>query len=148
MTAIGCTLGEIAAVQDLTASQLEHLRRKHPEIDAAIEKGREILKANLRRCMWKSAAGGAVAMQIFLAKNYLAMSDQPKQANQDDDDFQRVVTDIVEHNGKKCYSVHVEFDGKNEGRGGEHVRDEIKRDAIEAKKRQTPKRSGGSGEHN
>jgi hypothetical protein len=142
MTAIGCTLGEIAAVQDLTFAQLEHLRRKHFEIDQAVEKGREILKANLRRCMWRSAAGGAVAMQIFLAKNYLGMSDTPKEAKQDDEEYQRVVTDVIKHDGKTRYSVHVEFDGDHELKGGEHVRDEIERE--KAKQRKTSEHTGGA----
>lgn len=121
LTAIGCTLGEIAAVQDLTYGQLEYLRRKHECIDQCVEKGREILKANLRRSMWRSAAGGAVAMQIFLAKNYLGMSDSPENTGGESEPLKRLVSDVVKHNGKIVRTTEIIFDGEHEGDGGEHV---------------------------
>lgn len=40
-------------------------------------KGRESLKQSLRMAMIKNALGGNATIQIFLAKNYLGMSDNP-----------------------------------------------------------------------
>lgn len=40
-------------------------------------KGRESLKQSLRRAMIANALKGNAAVQIFLAKNYLSMSDNP-----------------------------------------------------------------------
>lgn len=114
LTSIGCTVGEIAAAHDLTYSQLEYLRKQHSEVEETIEKGRELLKINLRRSMWKSAAGGAVAMQIFLAKNYLGMRDTPEDNSKEDDAFRRIVVDAIQHKGTITYSSDVQFDGKNE----------------------------------
>jgi len=42
-----------------------------------IDKGREDMKTNLRRAMLKNAMNGNAALQIFLAKNLLGMSDNP-----------------------------------------------------------------------
>ena len=42
-----------------------------------IDKGREDMKTNLRRAMLKNAMSGNAALQIFLAKNLLGMSDNP-----------------------------------------------------------------------
>ena len=47
-----------------------------------MEKGREDLKHTLRRAMIKNALSGNAALQIFLAKNMLGMSDTPN--NSDD----------------------------------------------------------------
>jgi hypothetical protein len=45
-----------------------------------MEKGREDLKHTLRRAMIKNALSGNAALQIFLAKNMLGMSDTPNQS--------------------------------------------------------------------
>ena len=42
-----------------------------------MQKGREELKITLRRAMLKNAFSGNAALQIFLAKNILGMSDSP-----------------------------------------------------------------------
>jgi hypothetical protein len=43
-----------------------------------IDKGREDMKTSLRRAMLKNAMSGNAALQIFLAKNLLGMSDNPQ----------------------------------------------------------------------
>ena len=48
-----------------------------------IVRGREDIKQRLRQAMIKNALSGNAALQIFLAKNMLGMSDNP--ANTDDD---------------------------------------------------------------
>jgi len=45
-----------------------------------IDKGREDMKTSLRRAMLKNALSGNAALQIFLAKNLLGMSDTPNHA--------------------------------------------------------------------
>ena len=48
-----------------------------------IQKAKAEMKSKLRRAMWKNATeNNNVVMQIFLAKNYLSMSDNP--VNSDD----------------------------------------------------------------
>jgi hypothetical protein len=48
-----------------------------------MQKGRTEAQTSLRRAMLKNALSGNAALQIFLAKNWLGMSDNPA-AQQDD----------------------------------------------------------------
>ena len=76
LAAISCTHEEIAAVLDVSADTIE--RRFLP----VIEIGRQKCRASLRRKMYETAMSdrpGAVTAQIFLAKNYLGMRDNPEQ---------------------------------------------------------------------
>jgi hypothetical protein len=68
---IGCNDREIARWFDVNE---ETLRYNFSDI---MEKGREDLKHSLRRAMIKNALSGNAALQIFLAKNMLGMSDTP-----------------------------------------------------------------------
>lgn len=68
---IGCNDREIARFFDLDENTLRY------NFKDIIEKGRENLKHTLRRAMIKNALGGNAALQIFLAKNLLGMSDVP-----------------------------------------------------------------------
>jgi hypothetical protein len=76
LAAIGCNDREIATWFDVNE---ETLRYNFKDI---MLKGREDLKHSLRRAMLKNALGGNAALQIFLAKNLLGMSDTP--TNTDD----------------------------------------------------------------
>lgn len=71
LAAMGCNDREIARWFDINE---DTLRYNFADI---IAKGREELKHNLRRAMIKNAMGGNAAIQIFLAKNLLGMSDTP-----------------------------------------------------------------------
>jgi hypothetical protein len=71
LAAIGCNDREIARWFDLDENTLRY------NFSDIIEKGREDLKHSLRRAMIKNALGGNAALQIFLAKNMLGMSDTP-----------------------------------------------------------------------
>ena len=71
LAVIGCNDREIARWFDINE---ETLRYNFKDI---MEKGREDLKHSLRRAMIKNALGGNAALQIFLAKNLLGMSDNP-----------------------------------------------------------------------
>jgi hypothetical protein len=76
LAVIGCNDREIARWFDLDESTLRY------NFTDIIEKGREDLKHTLRRAMIKNALSGNAALQIFLAKNMLGMSDTP--TNSDD----------------------------------------------------------------
>jgi hypothetical protein len=71
LAVIGCNDREIARWFDMNE---ETLRYNFKDI---MLKGREDLKHTLRRAMIKNALGGNAALQIFLAKNMLGMSDNP-----------------------------------------------------------------------
>lgn len=72
LAAIGCTDAEIAVWFDIDYNTL---RYNFSEIMA---KGRQDLKTSLRTAMIKNAINGNAALQIFLAKNLLGMSDNPQ----------------------------------------------------------------------
>lgn len=76
LAVIGCNDREIARWFDINE---ETLRYNFRDI---MQKGREDLKHSLRRAMIKNALNGNAALQIFLAKNMLGMSDNPQ--NTDD----------------------------------------------------------------
>lgn len=71
LAALGCTDKEIATWFDIA---YETLRYNFSDIMA---KGRQEMKTQLRHAMFKNALGGNAALQIFLAKNMLGMSDTP-----------------------------------------------------------------------
>jgi hypothetical protein len=76
LAALGCTDKEIALWFDIA---YDTLRYNFADI---IEKGRQDLKTALRKAMLNNALNGNAALQIFLAKNMLGMSDNP--TNTDD----------------------------------------------------------------
>ena len=69
---IGCTDREIAVWFDIDDNTLRY------NFSAVMQKGREDLRAALRTAMIKNAMNGNAALQIFLAKNFLGMSDNPQ----------------------------------------------------------------------
>lgn len=71
LAVIGCNDREIARWFDLDENTLRY------NFSDIMEKGREDLKHTLRRAMIKNALSGNAALQIFLAKNMLGMSDTP-----------------------------------------------------------------------
>lgn len=71
LAAIGCNDREIATWFDINEDTLRY------NFAAIMAKGREDLKHTLRRAMLKNAINGNAAVQIFLAKNMLGMSDTP-----------------------------------------------------------------------
>jgi hypothetical protein len=71
LAVIGCNDREIARWFDMNEDTLRY------NFTDIIQKGREDLKHTLRRAMIKNALGGNAALQIFLAKNFLGMSDNP-----------------------------------------------------------------------
>lgn len=71
LAALGCTDREIAIWFDIDE---QTLRYNFKDIMA---KGRQDMKTSLRNAMFKNALNGNAALQIFLAKNMLGMSDNP-----------------------------------------------------------------------
>ena len=76
LAAMGCNDKEIALWFDMDHNTLRY------NFTNIIAKGREDLKQSLRMAMLKNAMNGNAAVQIFLAKNMLGMSDTP--VNTDD----------------------------------------------------------------
>lgn len=71
LAALGCSDKEISVWFDIP---YETLRYNFSDI---IAKGRQEMKTALRNAMFKNALNGNAALQIFLAKNMLGMSDNP-----------------------------------------------------------------------
>lgn len=71
LAAIGSTDREIARWFSIDENTLRY------NFSDIMEKGRTDLKHSLRRAMLKNALNGNAALQIFLAKNFLGMSDNP-----------------------------------------------------------------------
>lgn len=75
LAALGCNDREIATWFDCDENTLRY------NFSDIIAKGRQDLKTNLRQAMLKNAMSGNAALQIFLAKNLLGMSDSPSQSD-------------------------------------------------------------------
>lgn len=72
LAGLGCKDIEIAKFFGIAENTLRYNFRDQ------LEYGRENLKVTLRTAMIKTALNGNAAVQIFLAKNLLGMSDNPK----------------------------------------------------------------------
>lgn len=70
LAAIGCSDKEIATWFSVKEDTLRY------NFAAIMAKGRQEMKTALRNAMFKNALSGNAALQIFLAKNLLGMSDQ------------------------------------------------------------------------
>ena len=77
LAVIGCNDREIARWFDLDENTLRY------NFSDIMEKGREDLKHTLRRAMIKNALSGNAALQIFLGKIMLGMSDNPHTTEND-----------------------------------------------------------------
>lgn len=71
LAALGMSNREIARWFDIDHQVVNY------NFQTIIDKGREDMKTSLRRAMLKNAMSGNAALQIFLAKNMLGMSDNP-----------------------------------------------------------------------
>ena len=72
LAALGCTDGEIARFFGVNEDTLRY------NFKSELTKAREYVKIRLRRAMFKNACdNNSAAVQIFLAKNILGMSDSP-----------------------------------------------------------------------
>jgi hypothetical protein len=73
---IGCTTDEIATLLGIGRRTLHDRMKLEPEIQAAIDRGRDKGRATLRRAQWKSAMAGNTTMQIWLGKQMLGQRDR------------------------------------------------------------------------
>jgi hypothetical protein len=71
LAALGMSNREIARWFDIDHQVVNY------NFQTIIDKGREDMKTSLRKAMLKNAMSGNAALQIFLAKNMLGMSDNP-----------------------------------------------------------------------
>lgn len=76
LAALGCTDREIAIWFDIKEDTLRY------NFAETMAKGRQDMKTALRNAMFKNALNGNAALQIFLAKNMLGMSDNPNQSEE------------------------------------------------------------------
>lgn len=76
LAALGCTDREIATWFDIKEDTLRY------NFAETMAKGRQDMKTALRNAMFKNALNGNAALQIFLAKNMLGMSDNPTQSEE------------------------------------------------------------------
>jgi hypothetical protein len=88
LATIMCTQSEIAAILNVSLSDLEH----NPEFLRIHKKGMEHGRASLRRMQYKAAEGGNVTAQIWLGKQYLGQKDRT----------------LEEHTGKDGAPIKVE----------------------------------------
>jgi hypothetical protein len=109
LAALGCSNTDIANFYGVTEQTLRY------NFSEYLIKGREELKITLRRAMLKNACVNMnAAVQIFLAKNMLGMTDQPLQAEanaplpwtDDDDDFE--VTEAAKERLQEEYDSGVD----------------------------------------
>ena len=77
LASLGCTTKEISVWFGIPEETMKYNFYDY------IQKGKEETRQRLRQAMLKNAWNGNAAIQIFLAKNMLGMSDNP--ANTDDD---------------------------------------------------------------
>jgi hypothetical protein len=77
LAALGMSNREIARWFDIDHQVVNY------NFQTIIDKGREDMKTSLRRAMLKNAMSGNAALQIFLAKNMLGMSDNPGRSEDD-----------------------------------------------------------------
>jgi len=83
---------EIAACFGIHRSTLIDIKKRDPVFAECYTRGKDTGRASLRHLMWQSALGSEtrepnIAMQIFLAKNILGMSDKQELTGKDGKDF-------------------------------------------------------------
>lgn len=82
LAALQCTYAEIATVLGMCETTLHNARKRDPELDEAIDAGRNEGKVGLRKAQFKSAIKKEdVSMQKFLGKNYLGQKDTMVEQN-------------------------------------------------------------------
>lgn len=78
--ALHCTAAEIALLCKCCDETLDNRCKEQHGINISeyIKQKSGVGKTSLRRRMWKTAEGGNVTMQIWLAKNWLGMTDRSR----------------------------------------------------------------------
>lgn len=73
---IQCTDEEIAATCGVSVDTLARRKKDDPAFVEALDRGRALGRASLRRVQWAEAQKGNTAMAIFLGKNLLGQRDR------------------------------------------------------------------------
>jgi hypothetical protein len=81
---IGCTVNEIAAVLGVCRSTLFKYMQINPDVQTAIDEGRDKGCATLRRHQWQRASVGSDTMLIWLGKQMLGQRDTQQVQNLDE----------------------------------------------------------------
>lgn len=74
--ALGLNDADIAYLFEVDPKTLQSWKRRHPELTARIKEGRAMRNTGLLMDLTKSSHDGSFAVQIFLAKNWLGMTDR------------------------------------------------------------------------
>jgi len=74
--ALGLTDDDIAYLLEVTPSLFASWKRRHPELTKGIKEGQAIRNTGLLQDLMTSSRKGSFAVQIFLAKNWLGMTDR------------------------------------------------------------------------
>lgn len=81
---IGCTINEIAAVMGISRSTMFKHMSENPDIQVAIDEGRDMGCGTLRRYQWHKAEAGSDTMLIWLGKQMLGQKDKSELTGADD----------------------------------------------------------------
>jgi hypothetical protein len=91
---IGCTVNEIAAVLGVSRSTMFKYMALDPNIQIAIDEGRDMGCGTLRRFQWHKAEAGSDTMLIWLGKQMLGQKDKSEFTGADDGPL-RVIVELV-----------------------------------------------------
>lgn len=76
LASVGCTQNEIAALCGYSQGNFHDLKKNHPDIQEALDRGRSNLHKSLRRKQVDLALDGNVPMLIHLGKTQLGQSEK------------------------------------------------------------------------
>jgi sulfur transfer protein SufE len=88
LAAIGLSSAEMAAVLDCSIDTLERRYRK------AMETGRQMRNASLKRKQYEKAMSGNATMLIWLGKQYLGQRDKMEHSGEIDSKVSHVIVDL------------------------------------------------------
>lgn len=109
LSALNCTLQEVAAFFGVSESSVDHRFTQEPELKAAWEKGRATGKLSLRRKQTELANGGNVTMLIWLGKQLLGQRDKAEVTGEDGGPIEVNLTRVREDVREAMASLPVDL---------------------------------------
>jgi hypothetical protein len=76
LAGIQCAEFEIAHVLGISPDSWTRIKVRQPEVEAALNEGRELGKVSLRRKQWELANKGNTTMLVWLGKQWLGQADK------------------------------------------------------------------------